>query len=95
LQHIDFPLPRKHKPALFMAAKTAPLTTTAAPTRRMQRRSASRSFACRSIDSNFQELNDDRLSKLAPSAGARIDGGKRGIEAGLTSGSPSKSTHKL
>jgi DNA-binding XRE family transcriptional regulator len=65
LQHIDFPLPRKHKPALFMAAETAPLTTTAAPTRRMQRRSASRPAACRSIDSNFQELNDDRLSKQA------------------------------
>jgi hypothetical protein len=29
LQHIDFPLPRKHKPALFSAIATAPLTTTA------------------------------------------------------------------
>jgi hypothetical protein len=30
LQHIDFPLPRKHKPALFIVSETAPLTTTAA-----------------------------------------------------------------
>jgi hypothetical protein len=30
LQHIDFPLPHKHKPALFVAIETAPLTTTAA-----------------------------------------------------------------
>jgi hypothetical protein len=30
LQHIDFPLPRKHKPALLIAIETAPLTTMAA-----------------------------------------------------------------
>jgi hypothetical protein len=30
VQHIDFSLPRKHKPALFIVSETAPLTTTAA-----------------------------------------------------------------
>jgi hypothetical protein len=31
LQHIDFSLPHKHKPARFTAIATAPLTTAAAP----------------------------------------------------------------
>jgi hypothetical protein len=31
LQHIDFPLPRKHKPARFIVSETTPLTTLAAP----------------------------------------------------------------
>jgi hypothetical protein len=38
LQHIDFPLPRKHKAALFIAIETTPLTTTAALTPTMHRR---------------------------------------------------------
>jgi hypothetical protein len=38
LQHIDFPLPRKHKPALFIVIETTPLTTITAPMRRMHRR---------------------------------------------------------
>jgi hypothetical protein len=38
LQHIDFPLPRKHKAALFIAIETTLLTTTAAVTLRMHRR---------------------------------------------------------
>jgi hypothetical protein len=42
LHHIDFPLPRKHKPALFMAIDRAPLTTPAAPMRTMHRRRAPR-----------------------------------------------------
>jgi hypothetical protein len=42
LQHIDFPLPRKHKPALFIAIETAPLTTTAGRSKGLRRRSASR-----------------------------------------------------
>jgi hypothetical protein len=38
LQHIDFPLPHKHKPALFIVIETAPLTTITVPVRRMHRR---------------------------------------------------------
>jgi hypothetical protein len=51
LQHIDFPLPRKHKAALFIAIETTPLTTTAALTPRMHRRARRdppRHAACRS-----------------------------------------------
>jgi hypothetical protein len=42
LQHIDFPLPRKHKPAFFIVIETAPLTTTAGRSRGLRRRSAPR-----------------------------------------------------
>jgi hypothetical protein len=40
LQHIDFPLPRKHKPALFIAIGRTPLTTMPAPMRKMRRLNA-------------------------------------------------------
>jgi hypothetical protein len=40
LQHIDFSLPRKHKPALFIVTETAPLTTTAAQMGRPYRRAS-------------------------------------------------------
>jgi hypothetical protein len=37
LQHIDFSLPRKHKPARFTAIERAPLTTLATANGRMHR----------------------------------------------------------
>jgi hypothetical protein len=40
LQHIDFPLPRKHKPALFIAIEAAPLTTMVASVRSRHRRAS-------------------------------------------------------
>jgi hypothetical protein len=50
LQHIDFSLPRKHKPALFIVIETAPLTTIAAPLRRMLRRGAQRRASALLVD---------------------------------------------
>jgi hypothetical protein len=54
LQHIDFPLPRKHKPALFIASETAPLTTTTGRLRGLRRPYAPRSARTPFADHSMQ-----------------------------------------
>jgi hypothetical protein len=63
LQHIDFPLPRKHKPTLFVVIGRAPLTKAAAPMRKMRRVDTGVPVLADYFGSNFQEPNNDRLTK--------------------------------
>jgi hypothetical protein len=73
LQHIDFPLPRKHKPALFIAIETAPLTTTARRSRGLRRpntpRPARAPFADRSMQIFRKQTTIDSPTRASTSAG--------------------------
>jgi hypothetical protein len=90
LQHIDFSLPRKHKPALFIAIETAPLTTTAGRLRGMRRPRASRRVRAPFIDHSLQ-ISTKRITIDSPaptSAGTGDDCRKRGEAVGRSGASP-------